>query len=321
MSNTKPKSNLVVKTHKLNTAIQNLSKPEIRIIQLAIVDARETCTGLSAEKPLRIDALRYAEVYDTTRQNAYARMKEAEETLFNRRFSYLDDEGKLVKSRWLSQVRYLDDEGAVEVIFTPAVVKGITRIDGAEDFFSSYLLEQTINLKSVYSIRLYELLNQWKVGKKPPPFELGKFRGQLGIVEEEYTEMCDLKNRVVDKAVNEINKETDLNVSYENVKKGRRIVGFQFLVAEKKVAKKEIEEEKTGDDSIDGLTDKQLKRIVLHKGFISTYGSLAKGDNGRDWKLFTKFMVNEIKKDPSKFSQKKPIREYLNGKDGDYEYY
>ena len=72
--------------------------------------------------------------------------------------------------------------------------------------------------------------------------------------------------------------------------------------------------------TIDGLSDKQLKRIVLHKGFISTYGSLATGDNGRDWKLFTEFMVNEIKKNPSKFSQKKPIREYLNGKDGDYEY-
>ena len=59
--------------------------------------------------------------------------------------------------------------------------------------------------------------------------------------------------------------------------------------------------------TIDGLTDKQLKRIVLHKEFISTYGGLATGDNGRDWKLFTEFMVNEIKKNPSNFSKKKPI--------------
>ena len=36
------KSDLVVKTNQLNSAIQNLTLPELRIVQLAIVDARET---------------------------------------------------------------------------------------------------------------------------------------------------------------------------------------------------------------------------------------------------------------------------------------
>ena len=43
-------------------------------------------------------------------------MKEAEDTLFNRRFSFIDSEGKLVKSRWIQRVRYLDDEGAIEIV-------------------------------------------------------------------------------------------------------------------------------------------------------------------------------------------------------------
>ena len=81
------------------------------------MDARETGKGLSTDTPLRIDAMRYADAFDTTRQNGYIRMKEAEETLFNRRFSFVDSEGKLVKSRWIQRVRYLDNEGAIEVIF------------------------------------------------------------------------------------------------------------------------------------------------------------------------------------------------------------
>ena len=100
---------LVVKTNRLNQAFQMLTLAELHIVQLAIVDARETGTGLSTNQPLRIDAMRYAEVFNTTRQNAYQRMKSAEDTLFNRRFSYFDSEGKLVKSRWIQQVRYLDD--------------------------------------------------------------------------------------------------------------------------------------------------------------------------------------------------------------------
>ena len=108
---------LVVKTNRLNQAFQMLTLAELHIVQLAIVDARETGTGLSTNQPLRIDAMRYAEVFNTTRQNAYQRMKSAEDTLFNRRFSYFDSEGKLVKSRWIQQVRYLDDEGSYRTCF------------------------------------------------------------------------------------------------------------------------------------------------------------------------------------------------------------
>ena len=39
-----------------------LTLAELHIVQLAIVDARETGTGLSTNQPLRIDAMRYAEV-------------------------------------------------------------------------------------------------------------------------------------------------------------------------------------------------------------------------------------------------------------------
>ena len=320
------KSNLVVKTNYLNTVLQNLTLVEIRIIQLAIVDARETGKGLSTDTPLRIDAMRYAEVFNTTRQNGYLMMKDAEETLFNRRFSFLDDDERTVKSRWISQVRYLDDEGAIEVVFTPAVVKGITRIDGAEEFFTKYLLEQTARMDSNYSIRLYELLVQWKKAGKTPLFELEQFRGQMGLGINEYKRMCDFKRRVLDLAVEEINEKSDLKVSYEQEKKGRRITGFKFKIITKskpeQPQKRTVSRDAYTADmfTIDGLTDKQLWRISRHKEFISTYSSLAKGDAGKSWSVYSDFIVDEIKKDASKFSKKRPIREYLDGNEEDYDF-
>ena len=311
------KSNLVVKTNYLNTVLQNLKLSEIRIVQLAVVDARETGTGLSAEIPLRIDAKRYAEVFNTTRQNGYLMMKDAEDTLFNRRFSYVDDEGKLVKSRWLSQVRYLDDEGAIEVVFTPAVVQGITRIDGAEEFFTKYLLEQTAEMDSNYSVRLYELLVQWKQAKKTPVFELEKFRGQLGLESDEYQTMSNFKKRVLNLAVEEINEKSDLNVSYTQKKKGRKIAGFSFTVHEKPKAKTDVVNKErdvsTGDMfTVDGLNDKQLGRIARNPAFMAEYNHLVSptspaGQSQQGWEFE---MVNRLKKDPTQFN-KRPIREYL----------
>ena len=311
------KSNLVVKTNYLNTVLQNLKLSEIRIVQLAVVDARETGTGLSAEIPLRIDAKRYAEVFNTTRQNGYLMMKDAEDTLFNRRFSYVDDEGKLVKSRWLSQVRYLDDEGAIEVVFTPAVVQGITRIDGAEEFFTKYLLEQTAEMDSNYSVRLYELLVQWKQAKKTPVFELEKFRGQLGVEDDEYQTMSNFKKRVLNLAVEEINEKSDLNVSYTQKKEGRKIAGFSFTVHEKPKAKKDVVNKErdvsTGDMfTVEGLSDKQLGRIARNKQFIADYNHLVSSTSpaGQDPNAWEFEMINRLKKDPSQF-KKRPIKEYL----------
>ena len=311
------KGNLVVKTNQLNSALQNLSLPEIRIIQLAIVDARETNTGLSTDKPLRIDALRYAEMFETTRQNGYQRMKDAEENLFNRRFSYVNEQGKIVKSRWIQEVTYLDDEGAIELVFTLAVVKGISRIDGAEDFFTSYLLEQTASMDSIYSVRLYELLVQWKQAKNTPMFELERFRSQLGIEPSEYKRMGNFKLRVLDLAVQEINEKTDIKVSYEQVKKGRTIIGFTFTVHEKPKAKTDVvskeRDASTADMfTIEGLSDKQLGRIARNKQFIADYNHLVSSTSlaGQDPKEWEFEMINRLKRDPTQF-KKSPIREYL----------
>ena len=78
-------SDLVVKSNRLNTAIQNLSLVEIRLIQIAIIDSRETQTGLTADSPLVISAKRYAECFNVEIDTAYDVLLAAESTLFERK--------------------------------------------------------------------------------------------------------------------------------------------------------------------------------------------------------------------------------------------
>ena len=308
-------SNLVVKTNRLNTATQNLSLTEVRIMQLAIVDARETGLGLTSDSPLTISSSRYAEAFGVTRQTAYEAILKAEKTLFDRRFSFLDDDDKMVKSRWVQRVKYLDDEASIEVILTYDVVKEVTRIDGYEQFFTQYLLEQTAHMNSAYSVRLYELLVQWKKAKKTPVLDIEVFREQLGVEPTEYNRIYDLKKNVVDLAVKEVNQKTDLRVSYTQKKKGRKIVGFAFIVHEKAKAK----EISIGRDSstadmftVKGLSDKELGRIARNPRFMTDYNHLVSssspaGQNPKAWEFE---MVNRLKKDASQFN-KHPIKEYL----------
>lgn len=313
------KSDLVVKSNRLNMAIQNLSLSEVRILQLAIVDARETGNGLSLDKPLNISALRYAKAFGVARQTAHEAILSAEKNLFDRRFSFLDTDDKLVKSRWVQRVKYLDDEASIEVILTYDVVNEITRIDGYENFFTQYLLEQTAKMQSTYSVRLYELLVQWKSAKKTPLLQLDCFRQQLGVGVDEYKLMSNFKKRVLDLAVKEINETSDLTVSYKQEKRGKRIIGFKFKVLSKNKPKDTKKKDSARDTytadmfTIEGLNDKQLGRIVRNPAFMAEYNHLVSptslaGQSQQGWEFE---MINRLKKDASQF-KKRPIRDYLD---------
>lgn len=310
---------MVVKTHKLNMAIQNLTLFEIKLLSLAIVDARESNTGLSADKPLYITALRFSEMMGIDSSDAYKELKKAEQTLFERRFTFLSDRNNEVHSRWISQAEYHRGEGAISIILTPAVVNEITRINGAEEFFSQYAIEQIANLSSVYSVRLYELVNQWRKAGKAY-FELELFRAQMGVPVNEYKAMGDFKKRVLDNAVEEINKKTDLDVSYTQKKRGRTIIGFTFNVRVKPAKKIQPPAAPSRDPhnadmfTIDNLTDAQLVRITISPQFIRDFSDqIAPTDAiNKDMNAWSTEFVKRIKQDPTPFNKKRPIKEYLN---------
>lgn len=253
---TRKVENRVVKTNRLIEALQVLSLAEIRLIQLAIVEARESGLGLDKETPLRLHGDQYANIFNVSRMTAYDALRDAESRLFDRRFTIVDDDGELIKSRWVQDVKYLPKENSIEISLSRVVVRETTRLDGLKQFFTSYTLEQTSLLKSIYSIRMYEILSQWVSAKKTPVFEIEKFRQQLGIGVNEYSRMHQFKERVLENAIDEINKKTDLTVKYEQVKSGRNITGFSFKVSKKQKTIEKTRDKYTGDMFVE-LSDAQ----------------------------------------------------------------
>ena len=310
----KDTQDLVVKSNRIITAFQNLSLTEMCLIQLAIVDARETEHGLDINKPLNISAKRYAEIFDVQIDTAYKILASAGKGLRARYFTFLDDTGSKIETNWVQQVRYVKSEGRIEIIFTVAVVQEITRLSS---HFTQYDLEFIATLNSIYSVRLYELIIKWLSAKKTDVFDYEILRGQLGIDVNEYQRMTDFKKRVLDLAVNEINEKTNIKVKYENVKQGRNIIGFTFTVHEKPKAKTnkviELCDADNGDlFTVDGLNDNQLGRIARNPSFVADYNHMVSSTSpaGQDPRAWEFEMINRLKKDASQF-KKRPIRDYL----------
>ena len=240
-------SDLIVKDNALMNASYNLDLVEQRLILLAILEARESGKGINANDPLTVHAESYINQFGVARQTAYQALKDACKDLFARQFSYQEkrERGRAnITSRWVSQIAYIDETATVEVIFAPAVVPLITRL---EEQFSQYDIEQISGLSSAYAVRLYELLICWRSTGKTPVIELAEFRKRLGVLDDEYTRSDNFKRWIIENPIKQINEHTDIIASYEQHKKGRTITGFSFKFKQKK--KTETETPKKGDSS------------------------------------------------------------------------
>lgn len=226
---------LVVKDNALINASYNLDLVEQRLILLAIVEARESGKGINANNPLEVHAESYINQFNVARQTAYQALKDASKDLFARQFSYqeMNKRGNIenVLSRWVSEIRYVDAEATVKLIFAPAIVPLITKL---EEQFTKYELQQVSNLSSAYAVRLYELLIAWRSTGQTPVIELEEFRKKIGVLDDEYTRMGNFKDRVLHLAIAQVNEFTDITVKYEQHKKGRSIYGFSFSFKQKK---------------------------------------------------------------------------------------
>ena len=231
---------LIVKDNALINASYNLDLVEQRLILLAIMEARESGKGINANDPLTVHAESYINQFNVHRNTAYQALKDACKDLFARQFSYQEQRPKGVAnitSRGVSQIAYIDNTASVELIFSPAIIPLITRL---EKHFTSYEMKQISYLSTGYAVRLYEILIAWRSTGKTPVIELIDFRKQIGVLDTEYNRMHDFKKRVLDPSIKQIKEHTDITVEVEQHKTGRSITGFSFKLKQKKSANPQL---------------------------------------------------------------------------------
>ena len=300
------KNELVVKDNLLINASYNLEVTEQRLILLAIINARQTGNGITADSKLEIHASDYASRFDVTNDGAYRALKNAVLNLFDRQFSFKEEDknGKVgtVKSRWVSRIKYIDDSATLEITFSPDVVPLITRL---EKHFTSYQIKQVAQLTGKYAIRLYELLIAWREVGKVPQINLAEFRNRIGVEDDEYMRMSDFKIRVLEPSIKQINEHTDINVTYEQHKKGRSITGFSFKLKQKQQAKLvELKRDPNTPDFFIKMTDAQ-RHLFANK--MSEMPEMSKYSQGTESYQQFAVRIAEMLLQPEKFRELHPI--------------
>ena len=294
----------VVTDNALIDASYNLDLVEQRLILLAIVEARESGKGINANDPLTVHAESYINQFSVHRNTAYQALKDACKDLFARQFSYQEKsaKGNIINkmSRWVSEVGYIDNEAVVQLIFAPAIVPLITRL---EKQFTKYELQQISNLNSAYAVRLYEILISWRSTGKTPIFSLEEFRKKIGVLENEYLRSDNFKKWIIELPIKQINEHTDIIVKYEQHKTGRSISGFSFTFKQKKNASTKAVQTKSAADLFEKMTDAQRHLFANKLSRLPEMNIYAQGTEG--FELFA-VRIAEMLQNKQKFEELLP---------------
>ena len=127
----------------------------------------------------------------------------------------------------LAGVEIMDFTGFAEIAFSPFIQKKI--LD--PKIYSPFNILLVSNLKSSYTIILYEFLRDYLNSPKVPRLEIQQFRNLLGVDKEKHSKFKYFKRDVLNVAVNEINEKTDIKCSYTLIKtNGNRYSHIHFKV-------------------------------------------------------------------------------------------
>lgn len=215
----------VVKSNRVVEASYTLTLNEQRLILACIAQIKrgETITN---DTEFEVSAGDFASLFGITTNRAYRDLRDAGRALFERYVvikptdNTKNDE---LHSRWISSVHYQSGQGSIKLYFAQAIIPYISKLQSE---FTIYNIESVSKMTHTYSVRIYELLVQWKgVGYRR--IDVTDLRHML-CLENKYKTMKDFKAKVLHPALKEINTYTDLTVSYEQYKDGRTVKGFHF---------------------------------------------------------------------------------------------
>ena len=193
------------------------------------------------------------------------------------------------------------DDSVLTIKFNPDLKKYIRNI---KQNFTKFRLSTLLDFNSTFTFRLYELLkskcytvNREKVSEYVVPFSVAELKLELGVVnanadnvkkvlhgsgnpdydkavniakEKTFEAWSDFRKRVIDIPIEEINRKTEMNISYDVVKEGRggKVTTIIFHIQIRDVETMHVEE----------LTEEQiadfLDELPAVLGFNAKYSEM-----------------------------------------------
>ena len=159
---------------------------------------------------------------------SYSYLKEVTHNLLSKVLT-LRKKDSILQTHWLESVEYFENKGTISLCFNPDLKPFLIQL---KNNFTKYQLKYAIQLKSMFSIRIYELLKQYEnIGSRV--FPLTELRKILGVKSSEYPLYGNFKAKILNVAQKELDEKTDLSFKFKEIKTGRKVTDIKFVITTK----------------------------------------------------------------------------------------
>lgn len=162
--------------------------------------------------------------------NNYANVKATLQKLRDRSTWMELEDGSESLVSWLNKARTNKKSGIAYVRLDEDLVPYLFDL---KEKFTQYQLYNILGMKSAFSVRLYELLKSYEI-QKTKTFDLEELKCLLMVEDvKSYARFPDFRRYVLEKAQEEINELTDINIDFEPIHRGRKVVKVTFRITAK----------------------------------------------------------------------------------------
>lgn len=226
--------NYVVQANKLISGKQNLNLNSAKFIRSAIMQVVREDEEL---KPYIVTIKELAKLFNVVPENLYSDVETMIKNIRENPVYIKRVDGKRIRwieYPWYSRCEY-DSKIGISIQLNPSLKPLLINL---KQHYTQYMLKEILAMKSIYAIRIFEIVQSRIMNKTPPPDGI-----HVILAVQEIRECCScedkllkfnhFKTRVLDFAVKEINRTTMYTISYSYVKKSRSVEGIDFFIKSK----------------------------------------------------------------------------------------
>lgn len=224
--------NYVCQANTLVGGKQALKLNSAKLIRAAIM---QVVKGDEELKPYIVSIMDLAELLGIPASNIYRDVDSITDDIISNPVYIREEKAgktvRFIKIPWVSRCEYNSDVG-IAIELNDKLKPFLLNL---KEHYTQYTLQEVLVMKSVYAIRIFEMLQSRIMSKILP-----KDGTDIEVSVQEIRECCDcedkypafgnFKAKVIDKAVREINRVTMFTVSYSYVKEKRNVVAIIFHV-------------------------------------------------------------------------------------------
>lgn len=249
---------IIAQHNDLIKSVADMRKTSMKIFELAVGSLDSTKAEqrqVTIKKNIIFDIL--GQTGNSRNNHLRNALKELQHNAFFHLMPSEENGNKEILISPISKIEWSEAEDYISLYFTPEILPYITLL---KKNFTQYKLEYIANMESKHSIVLYKMFsmyyNQYMYYRdhgnrrqdqvesfRNPKLSVKELREQTGTTNKYVKRFGDFKTKVLDRAISEINTKTDLDVTYEKIRSGRRISDIQFHI-KKKAADASVEDMK-----------------------------------------------------------------------------